>query len=187
MAMDTPEKSATAMRQDLAKTVRDSYRGRYDDLVQAWRASDTKAQGTAAIGGVFIAALFAFVRDAATRNAEPAMAVVLIAAAVLTSLSVGASLLALRMRRVPAPPLGKATEDLVTDILACPDDELAARLSSFYRDDASLWRQVDDEVYAVSGCKTRWVWASQLLLFAAIIVMSSIAVCILISSTLGVS
>lgn len=50
-------------RLELARTQLDAYRQEHGHLNATWGSLEKKGQGTAAVAGIFLAAVFAFIRD----------------------------------------------------------------------------------------------------------------------------
>lgn len=131
---------------DLSRLALESYREEYRDLSETWRSLDTKAQGLGAIAGIFLAALFAWARELPVTlgRCEHWLVVGSILLLVGTILAV---VLALRVRRVAAPPLGEETAQMVTDILRKQSaDELGERLAAFYHDQITAWKDTNRDM-----------------------------------------
>ena len=58
--------SETTKRREFLEYARDHTKSEYDELIDAWKQIDTKAQGATAIAGIFLAAAFAYARAPTT-------------------------------------------------------------------------------------------------------------------------
>jgi len=170
--MGTPLKD----RDDLLRLALDTQRDQYGELSDTWRNIDTKAQGAGAIAGVFLAALFAWIRDLpATFTAGQRW--LLVGGIVLPVLSAVFALLALRIRTVSAPPLGDETQEMVDDLLnPAKIQELPERLPGFAYDQIRAWRATNSDMHRQNLRKARWVQAAQWLLFVTAAVVAALAV-----------
>ena len=118
----------------------ESYVDLYKDLAQTWKSLDAKAQGTAAIAGIFIAGAFAFIRDAQPTLTGPEA--LLMAALVLLALCILFSVAAMWVRTVDYPPFGPELSQMVDDLLrrSSPAD-LSVRVAALYADRRGLWKR----------------------------------------------
>ncbi len=107
--------------------VLEAYRMEHRDLVETWRALDTKAQGAAANAGIFLAGLFAFLRDVATHPPSAAVRFGLALATVALVVSVIVAILALRIRYTQGAPLGAPLEELARDQMKLAEHERTER------------------------------------------------------------
>jgi hypothetical protein len=167
---------------DLPRLALEAYREEYRDLSETWRSLDTKAQGLAAIAGIFLAALFAWARKVPAsfglweRRLVVAGIVVLVAAIV-------AAVLALEVRMVAAPPLGEETADMVSDILKKQKaDEVQERIAGFYNDQITAWRDTNKDMAEESHSKASRVVFGQAALLLAAVVVAILAIPALLST-----
>lgn len=169
------------LRVELSRFQVDAYREEFAELVDSWKALETKAQGTAAVAGIFFAAVFAFVRDLEGK-ADLLRGYGLIIATASLGLAVGAGLMALRIRKIPRPPLGADTQKLVNDLLALESSELGQRLPLFYNDLSGRWAKVNNDLADANDKKSTWLLVSQALLALAILIVGIVTVEFVISS-----
>jgi len=162
-------------RDALAKLVLESHQAEYRELSENWRLLDTKAQGATAIGGVFLAAAFAFARDGASQLVVCQKALLTIAIVCLVG-SVVLAVLALRVRGSALPPIGEQFEDLVNDILRAPTEEHAARLQGMTRDQARLWKEASVEAASHNENKANLLRWSVSVLLIAIVAVAALAI-----------
>jgi predicted PurR-regulated permease PerM len=159
------ELSKTAF--DLPRLILDSYRDEYRDLSETWRNLDTKAQGLGAIAGIFMAAVFAWVRDLPASFGMLERAVVIITLMLLVC-AVVAAVLALQVRKVASPPFGDETAEMVRDILRKQKDgELEERLARLSNDQANTWRQTNKDMQQHCDRKACWLSVGQIALLLA--------------------
>ena len=159
-------------RRSLREAVLGSYRDEYKELGDAWRGLETKAQGTVAIAGIFLAGAFAYIREISAQTSL-GQKLLLVCAIVCLVTSVCLSVLALEVRRVAAPLVAGRVDQLVKDLLAVADDnEFLDRLPDFYSDQAAAWREVNQQSHEANQSKARRVWNAQGFLLAAIILVA---------------
>ena len=162
--------SAGKVKETLLKLVIDSYRDGYKELADAWRNLETKAQGNIAISGIFIGGVFAYIQkvDPQLQQNEK---VLLGLAAFFLVVSVIFSVISLKIRTVPAPPLGGFVDKLVTDLIECAEDDgdLITRIPALCYDQISGWRDVEIEVIESIKLKARSLKGAQIFLTVAIL------------------
>lgn len=145
-----------------------AHKGQYKELAEIWRDLDSKAQGTIAVSGVFLAGALAFIR-ALTAAATTAEKLVLTATAGFLALSIVFALIVLWVRSVRAAPLGGSLDGLVQDLIAADDGTSPQRLLNYYRDQAGMWQVTNRDVEKVNTRKARFLLAGQITLVMAII------------------
>ncbi len=102
---EAPEDSSDEKLIELEKMVLTSFKEEHSRVETRYRALDTKAQATAGIAGIFLAAIFAFIRSVNT--AMPFWEFALVVASLISLvLSISTAVLAMRIYRVTAPPQG---------------------------------------------------------------------------------
>jgi hypothetical protein len=148
-----------------------SYEHEYSELCDNWRALDQKAQGALQIGGLMIALLAgfgpklceqAFIAELPTWIALTIGCV----AFVLLTLSVWFALLGLWIQCVDHPPRGTGWCDIKTLVSEAPvSDEVLCDIT--YRQ-LSEWRDVNEQIWMINGCKASWLERSQSALLAGV-------------------
>lgn len=164
------------IKEALHTTAMESYRDEYQRFIDIWKGLDTKAQGTVTIAGIFIATVFAFIRDIKNLNLGDKGRWVLIAAIACLVLSVVLSILALTLRKVAAPPTADLIAQMVRDIVRLQPDETAEqndaglkeRNLSFINERIRLWRQVMAEASEAIKLKYIFLLVGQWLLVGAV-------------------
>lgn len=151
-------------RETLFKAVLDAYRGEYGELYQTWRNLETKAQGNAAIAGIFLAGLFAFVSDIAPQPPWWQKTLLVVSGCAL-GLSVLFAALVLAVRTRWSPQVGRNIEALATDLNRLDDDrEVAERLPAFISDQVDVWKNGVTELQDLVHRKARNLRLAQLCL-----------------------
>ncbi|MBE3065372.1 MAG: hypothetical protein IMZ69_10200, partial [Spirochaetes bacterium] len=147
----------------------------YRDLSDTWRNLDTKAQGLGAIAGIFLAAVFAWTRDLPSNFGRWER--LQIVANILFLLSaIIATVLALLVRRVTAPPFGDETAEMVTEILAKQKpEELQQRLDGFFGDQMKAWKDTNKELLQHSQSKALRLVVGQVTLVVAAVLVAALA------------
>lgn len=127
---------------------------------------ESKAQASITVSGIFFAAAFAYARETAPLS-ECARTTLLGCLSALL-LSVASALLALRVRQTSLAPQGTFVDGLVGDLLQLPDDRLTDEsITRFGHDRIMQWKETVAATEAANRAKAKWVWASQMLLVAA--------------------
>jgi hypothetical protein len=150
------------------KEVLDSYKKEFDSLVGSFRDLDSKAQGTVAIAGVFLAAALAFMNREGVLNSYVSRNLAIFIVLSLTA-AIAFSVQALRIRRLPNLPSGDDVSGLLQALAKAGDqDELKERLVYFCGDAAALWRSCIRQRREVNEEKADHIWSAQKsLMFAA--------------------
>jgi hypothetical protein len=161
-------------KQTLRKSVVESYREEYKEYANYWRNLEAKAQGNVAVAGIFIAGSFAFIT-----RADPTLNVaerffLLLSMGVLF-LSVVFSVLVLKIRRLPAPPLGSFADYSVRHILEVNAASFHERLRRFNNDHLNMWRNVTRQMVQALQVKADRLWVAQYLLITAILIVAMLA------------
>ena len=149
----------------------ESYREEYDDLIEIWKSIEAKAQATAAMDGIFLAAVFALVKDL-KQPITHAFILTLAVATVFLIASVIAALIALVVRKTPALPVGARLDPMVQDLLRLDNQDIQCRLANFTCDRIAQWRKGNEGVQNVTEKKAKFVWSAQLFTVLAVIVVA---------------
>jgi hypothetical protein len=157
--MNSPDEVRATLRESLLL----SFETEFEHTLEAWKTVEAKAQANVTISGIFLAAGFAYARE--TRLDSRDHVVLLFAGIICLTASVISSLLALRIVRVPAPPLGESLRIYILDLLRLPDRDLGEeRLTAFVNERAAAWRGAIDAAVKATERKASHVWHSQVLL-----------------------
>jgi hypothetical protein len=163
-------------RRILFESSLNAYRERYQELSESWGSLETKAQGNAAIAGIFIAGAFGYI-NGLKRGLHEYEQALLVVSIVFLLLSVAFSLLVLRIRKMPNAPAGENMDRLVGDLLLVNDPkELSERLPRFTNDQIQLWRTVNKGFAAANKSKARNLLIAQSCLAGAISVIATVLI-----------
>ncbi|HEU0013985.1 MAG TPA: hypothetical protein VFQ45_09895 [Longimicrobium sp.] len=165
------ERKVSLQRQVVA-----AYEREYRDLVESWKSVETKAQGTVAMAGIFLAAVFAFARGVSAN--EPGWQRWILTTAILTLLaSVLFALLSLWGRKVASPPPPVEIEQDVCLMMPVSDPvafaEYERRLGA---DEARQWRGCTDALRNAYEIKTGWLLRAQGAILVAAVLVSLLTI-----------
>jgi hypothetical protein len=164
-----PLPTATEIRNSLREKVIESFFDEYKELAATGRDLDGKAQGTVTIAGIFIAAIFAYLRDLGTTTSDQEK-VFLTIAVVCLIVSVVLSILALRIRKVAFLPLGEFTATFLRDLHSVDDEaEVVERSSRFFDDQVAAWGDVKKDGIASNKLKGAFLWSAQVFVVMAVL------------------
>jgi hypothetical protein len=157
------------------KEVLDSYRREFDLLSAGFRDLDSKAQGSAAVAGAFLAAGLALLnRPGSIRafwmEALFVLAVVGLMCAILLAIQ------ALRVRKLSGCPAGEEVASLLGKIREYSGEELPERLLCFSGDVAHLWHSCVHDRRSANEKKARMVWLAQICLTVSSLCVASIII-----------
>jgi hypothetical protein len=155
-------------KQQLLEFVQTSYEQEFDELVDNWKGIETKAQGTVAVCGIFIAAVIAFATKH-TGDFVTLRAVFLSLALFLLIASVVCAVAALLVTSVPNSPRGEDVEDKFKPLLA-KDVLEQSDLSKLGGEIIDKWRSTNVAIHEANGKKADRLFVAQALLLAAIFV-----------------
>jgi hypothetical protein len=172
--METIPDTLVQAKESLLKAVLDSYQEEYKRIINNWNRLETKAQGSVAIAGIFIAGAFAYLRENIALM-QCYQKIMLGAGIICLLIAVLFSILALRIRQLPVPPMGKYVDRLVCDLLTINDKELFERIPLLIKDQISGWRQARDGLLDSNSRKAKNVWIGQILLVVAILIVGVLA------------
>jgi hypothetical protein len=172
-------KTAPEIRRQLADLWLSASGEQYKELAETWKALETKAQGAITVAGIFLAATFAFAREAASLDTISKLLVGV--TAILLVASVTVALLSLEIRQVLAPPMADFVEGGTRDLMKLQDAQLTEDLvARFVVDRANEWKQVNGTLAKENHKKAKQVWISQLLLGAATVPVAVVTVMVLL-------
>jgi hypothetical protein len=159
----------------------EAFRDEYNRICSVWDQLDRKAQGAVAISGIFLAAVFASIRELkATSDLER----VLLGGAVLfLVLSVLSAIRALQVQEVSDAPSGSQIRDLVDAVMSVSPEELGERLPRLLSDQISLWEMANNEILKANERKAQLVSRCQWMLFTAVVVFSFLALARVLGGT----
>lgn len=159
-------------RERLVREALESYKDEYQEMSSDWRSLDGKAQGSIAISGIVLTAIFIFLRTL-NNNAGCIEKSLLTAVVVMVSVSIILALLALRVRIYQQPPLGEKLETHISNLLASGSKDA---MHEFYVDQSARWKEVNANIVKVNDDKASRVQGSQYSIALAIFLVAIIAV-----------
>ncbi len=152
---------------DVYAAVLSAYEDEYKDLVESWRSLETKAQGTGAIAGVFLAAGATLSKTLLT-TAPIWIRLAFAPSFVLVILAIAYSVRGLRVKVVARRPEGSSIERLAQPVLRTPEVALKESGKKFIQDQLEAWRKTNHEfdetvktkAAAVSRAQALLAWAA---------------------------
>jgi len=161
------EDELESITDNLKEEVLSSYASIYKEILEDWESHEKKAQVILSVSGIFLAAIFAFIRnlDSGAANLEKGGLVLII---VFFGFTVMNCLSVLRTIKVPASP-HYATNEFANDLLALTEDEILERKEFFRNDKIDLWKETTDEILLRVEEKADSVQTAQILLVISII------------------
>jgi len=163
------------------REVLESYRKEFDQLCSAFRDLESKAQGTAALAGAFLAAGLALFNRSGGLAGQRTEILLLLGVVGLAG-AILFSVLALRVRRVRGCPSGGEVARIVDNLKGIEDEkEISERLLYFYGDTAALWRACVEDRKVANNAKARHVWSAQLCLTSAASCVVALIIVLIVS------
>ena len=163
----------TPTQHELLSQVVAAYEYEYRDSADNWKVLDTKAQGSVAVAGIFIAGSLALAQRF-TGGTAVASRIVLGVGALLLLIAVGCALVVLKIRSVDAPPDGQSVSDLIKDVIAGGDPVSDERYVRHLHDRIKAWHKGNGQVSKANSSKATWLWAAQLCLGGAILTFAGL-------------
>lgn len=164
----------TETKEHLRKSTIDAYYDEYKEYANYWRNLEAKSQGNVAVAGIFIAAAFTVITKTEPQLSEVERLLLLLSVGFLF-MSVIFSILVLRIRRIPAPPLGSFADYTVKRLLEADDAEFHERLRRFRNDHVNKWRSVMARTAKAVQLKADRLWVAQVLLILAVLMVAALA------------
>lgn len=129
------------------------------------RSIDAKAQGTIAIAGIFLAAIFALTRNGTRLGVTHQ--VLILGALILLVASVLLAVLTLKVRKFTAPPAAEVVRRLLDRAIKA-DSRAPSALVGTYNDQAHLWSAANRSAYETAEQKATLLEAAQWVLLLAV-------------------
>ena len=176
-----PDSSSEDLRMAVARQLLEARVDLYDRLLDTWKGLEGKAQGVAGLSGVFVGAVFAFIRGVGEGTSLGqrqllAFALLLLAVAVLFAVA------ALTIRKLPGRPLDASAKALA-DLPRVEDDtELRERMRLLLLEHAAAWEPVCSALRATNAKKARLVMGGQVIVGTAVIVVVFLSVWVLFTA-----
>ena len=134
----------------------------WNNASQKFRDIDQKAQATATLAGVFIAAVFAVLQNTAARSNSIAL-YMLITSVVLLAISILSELFAMKIRNFKAVPNSLYIAKLLKDMSIAVSNgrEYEALEVGFYTEQIHIWREGIEALLLVNYRKAKFAEAAQ--------------------------
>lgn len=153
----------------------DRVQAEYGELSDSWKQLDSKAQATATIAGIFIAASFAFIRNSALQltGLEKTLLLLVLASLIVSILL---AVTAMLVRTVPVPPTPENIAEMVTDLLETLPEEHEERLGGLIADTINAWLPINRELRKELLVKAAKLESAQRALIGAACLMTALTV-----------
>jgi hypothetical protein len=178
----TPSHFLLNGRTHLALNTLDAFRAEHQRLSSTWEQLDLKAQGNAAIAGVFLAGIFAYVTQ---ENIAGIFSRLVVANAVLALIcSVLFSIRVIGIREVQDTPGGRDVKKLADMLIRVEtEEEFLERMPDFVSEQLGLWDSATMDVSKANEDKAAWLVVAQKALSLAIGLMAVLTLTIVIMET----
>lgn len=153
----------------------DRVQAEYGELSDNWKQLDSKAQATATIAGIFMAASFAFIRNSALQLTGLERVLLLFVLASLI-VSILLAVAAMFVRTVPVPPTPENIAEMVSDLLETAPKEHEERLGGLIADTINAWLPINRELRKELLVKASKLENSQWALVVAADLMAALTV-----------
>ena len=153
-----------------------AYLEEYKKLNETWRSIETKAQGSIAVSGIFIAGALAFITkaDLLLRRYEK---ILLFVGLTCLIVSVILAIVTSRTMSIIAAPLGSFRAKHTIDLGAVKDEaDLQQYLPIIFAEHVAEWKKVIAAVNAVNDRRAKTLWLAQLFLILAILAVALLAI-----------
>lgn len=149
----------------------DRVQSEYLELTDSWRQVDAKAQATAAIAGIFMAAAFAFVRNSAL-GLSGWEKLLLLSLVMVLIVSIMMAVRTMLMRAVPVPPTSESIAQMVSELLETAAEEHEERHAAIVADTINAWIPVNRQLRADLADKAGKLAIAQRCLLGAAVLMA---------------
>ncbi|MEO5814571.1 MAG: hypothetical protein ABIT20_04750 [Gemmatimonadaceae bacterium] len=172
------------VRSKLTADVLAAYEREFAQLMDVWKALETKAQASTAIAGVLVAGTVALAKELPATMSDIVRGGTAVLATTLL-MSVVFSLMALGVEPVYSAPSGDEIAENVRDLLAAEisEDTAEERLERFVGDRVRSWQRANMSRRSANERKANWAKAAQACLVIGIGLGAFLALTILILGT----
>ena len=167
-------RSVKQLRGALLESVLAAYQEEYRDAAERWKNLETKAQGTVAIAGIFVAGILAFIRPSDAMTLRPAERVLLAVAISTFAGAVVCAAAALILRARDSVP-SQLVEKMAADLRRDTDEGLVASLDGYLFDQIEAWTTVNTETRRTLAGKAQALAAGQALLIVGVLLFAAVA------------
>lgn len=163
------------IRESLRSATLAAYLEEYKEQTETLRSLESKAQGSIAVAGIFIAGTLAYL-EKLNPNLQQHERVLILIALVCLIVSVVLAILALRARTIDAPPLGSFVAHY-SILLVKIDSEQRLRpyQESFFTEHVSRWVDVMNQIREANASKAKYLRSAQQWLIAAILSVAALS------------
>ncbi len=163
------------IREKIENTLLEAYRNEYKEHISIWQNLESKAQGTVAMSGVFLAGIFAFIRQLGDQSND-VIRVLLVFAIIFLALSLLSCILVLKTRKRPALPGGAIVEKIVVDLIeGSANNVSASQYLLFIRDQTKAWSRVNMEINKINNDKAKHLWIAHRFIISSLGIVLLIA------------
>jgi hypothetical protein len=175
------------LRAQLLEGVLAAYEREYRTQNAEFADIDGKAQATITVGGIFLAAALAFLKqdqlELAIATAGHFIVYIIGGVVLLLVASILSCTIAMKERWILGPLRAQGHQAIVDDLLKLNPQELTSeRMANFVRDQVGVWREATTTMEKALDGKAKWVMWGQLLLTSAIILTAFLLLLTLISA-----
>ncbi|MET0753679.1 MAG: hypothetical protein ABWZ66_09920 [Pyrinomonadaceae bacterium] len=166
------QKYLDSLEESLYQVWVNSYAEEYKELKEMWRNLETKAQGTTAIAGIFIAGAFTYISKIDS-NTEQFERIFLIISTIFLVIAIWISVSALTIREAYKSPIGKNLDVSIEDARKNKNEpdfpEIVRKLSV---NQLNTWRVARDSISDVCELKANRLWFAHSFLLAAVLAVA---------------
>ncbi|MGA2332482.1 MAG: hypothetical protein ABSG75_12040 [Syntrophales bacterium] len=180
------------IRKQINCDVIEAFKDDYEDSLKIFAALDAKAQNTSTIAGIFIAALFAFLRENELKffveNVGLIGVLIFVFAIVLLIATIVQCIVAMRIREFYLPLSTLDIPGMVRCLKLLPDNELTCqKLDYYYNDIAKRWQTIQERLLDIIRGKGNKVSIAQIMLLSAIIIFAGLLIYLVIRVYMNLS
>lgn len=155
-------------REMLLRDALDAYQKEYRELIDKWRNLEGKAQWVVTVSGIFLAGMFAFIRNPLLQPVRYYEQCLLTASVVLLVFSVISALLVQRLISVQKAPYGELLGTLVNDLIN--SGEISSdHISCYLIEQGTFWKETNLTVQTGNKEKTISLLCAQCFLVLSIL------------------
>jgi hypothetical protein len=179
----TPEEQKELSSKRLLDAALTSFAQEYRDLADTWRNLEAKAQGICTISGIFLAGALTLL----TRSGQaiPCYLKILLGIAVIAlCVAIVFSIFALRIAKIPFPPIGTTFMGFVEDIIAATEVDPDVVERNFVHDQLAVWENANAAMRSAIEKRAGHIDNAQITILVAILFSAlSVLVLLIISKT----
>jgi hypothetical protein len=179
-------KSSSELRLPLIREALLAYRSDFDEYSKVRNTLEIKAQSIIAVAGIFIAAVFPFIRDISKYQLSPLNLLIVKSLLVIAICQLGISIIlaimVLKVTKLVGPLSGDFVFKRASALLAIEDDTvLDERTPALLREYIAAWQAINEVIYRSNNKKSKWLWLGQLFMVISIGVVATISIIIVMT------